>query len=88
MRRLCKVSWQLDFEGERMRDGIDQGAIGWRKSTYSGPGEGECVEVGTYAFGDIAVRDTKADGQGPVLGFTASAWTAFVADVKGGRFAV
>ncbi len=71
-----------------MSPDLDQGVQGWRKSTYSGPGEGECVEVGTYPFGDIAVRDTKADGQGPVLGFTVSGWTAFVADVKDGRFAV
>jgi hypothetical protein len=66
---------------------LDQGASGWRKSTASGS-QNECVEVGELPAGDIAVRDTKADGSGPVLGFTADAWSAFITDVKGGRFAV
>ena len=66
---------------------LDQGAYGWRKSKASGS-QNECVEVGEFPAGDIAVRDTKAEGAGPVLGFTAEAWSAFVADVKDGRFAV
>jgi hypothetical protein len=68
---------------------LDQGAFGWHKSSASADRD-ECVEVGEFPAGDVtvAVRDTKAAGRGPVLGFTAEAWTAFVADVKDGRFAV
>jgi hypothetical protein len=64
----------------------DQGATGWHKASYSAD-SGECVEVGAFPAGDVAVRDTKARGAGAVLGFTAEAWTAFLTDVKDGRFA-
>ena len=30
----------------------------------------------------VAVRDTKDGGNGPVLGFTPAAWTAFLATLK------
>ncbi|MBC3841903.1 DUF397 domain-containing protein [Streptacidiphilus sp. 4-A2] len=66
---------------------LDQGAYGWHKSSASG-NQNECVEVGSFPAGGVAVRDTKAIGAGDVLGFTAEAWAAFVADVKSGRFAV
>ena len=66
---------------------LDQGATGWHKASASDQ-QGECVEVGEFPTGDVAVRDTKAAQAGPVLGFTADAWSAFVADVKDGRFAV
>jgi hypothetical protein len=66
---------------------LDQGAFSWRKSSASTQ-EGECVEVGSFPTGEVAVRDTKGCGSGPVLGFTTEAWAAFVSDVKDGRFAV
>ncbi|QMU80204.1 DUF397 domain-containing protein [Streptacidiphilus sp. PB12-B1b] len=66
---------------------FDQGAYGWHKASASA-NQNECVEVGTFPLGldVVAVRDTKAQGAGAVLGFTAEAWSAFVADVKSGRF--
>ena len=70
-----------------MQQALDQGASNWRKSRYSDD-KGECVEVGQFPAGDMAVRDTKADGAGPVLAFSCEAWSAFVADVKGDRYAV
>jgi hypothetical protein len=79
------VSWLNGKKGELKL--LDQGASGWHKSSASAD-QSECVEVGEFPTGDVAVRDTKADKSGPVLGFTASAWSAFVADVKDGRFAV
>ena len=51
----------------------------WRKSSYSGPNGGECVEVATT--GAVLVRDT-ADRGGPMLTFTADAWRAFTAAIR------
>ncbi|MET8525136.1 DUF397 domain-containing protein [Micromonospora sp. NPDC005172] len=55
------------------RDGV------WRTSTRSG-GEGNCVEVAGFADA-VGVRDSK-DRQGPVLTFTDSAWSDFVAATR------
>ena len=54
---------------------------GWRKSSYSGNNGGDCIEAGNGS-GLVAVRDTKDGGNGPVLGFTPAAWTAFLATLK------
>ncbi|MFG1883186.1 DUF397 domain-containing protein [Micromonospora sp. NPDC049102] len=56
-----------------MRDGV------WRTSTRSGS-EGDCVEVAGFAD-VIGVRDSK-DRQGPVLTFTDSVWSDFVAATR------
>ena len=53
--------------------------VNWRKSSYSGNGGGECVEVA--AFDLVLVRDSRDLG-GPVLGFTASAWAVFTAALR------
>ncbi|GIG58138.1 DUF397 domain-containing protein [Longispora fulva] len=55
----------------------------WRTSTRSGNQGGNCVEV---ALGEVVgVRDTK-DRAGGVLVVDGRDWSAFVADVKTGRF--
>jgi hypothetical protein len=59
----------------------DKLVVGWRKSSYSGNGGGNCVEVGA-APRSIAVRDTKQDGAGPVLRFPPSAWRRFADQVR------
>ena len=51
----------------------------WRKSSYSGPNGGECVEVATA--GTVLVRDT-ADRGGSVLTFSADAWRAFTSTIR------
>jgi hypothetical protein len=51
----------------------------WRKSSYSGPNGGECVEVATVKA--VLVRDT-ADRNGPVLTFTPDAWRAFTTAIR------
>jgi hypothetical protein len=51
----------------------------WRKSSYSGPNGGECVEVATA--GAVLIRDTANRG-GPVIAFTAEAWRAFTAKIR------
>ena len=61
----------------------DQAGVEWRKSTLSTTNG--CVEVAVV--GDrIAVRDSKQQGRGPVLEFTAVEWDAFVGGVRGGEF--
>ncbi|MEU5463387.1 DUF397 domain-containing protein [Streptomyces althioticus] len=53
----------------------------WRKSSYSGPGDGnECVEVAPSPT-HIAVRDSKTPSQG-TLTFPAGAFALFVSALK------
>ena len=54
--------------------------LNWRKSSYSGNGGGECVEIGASP-GAVVVRDTT-DPTGPVLRFTPAAWRRFADQVK------
>ncbi|MER7849807.1 DUF397 domain-containing protein, partial [Kitasatospora sp. NPDC096077] len=49
----------------------------WRKSTFSGGGGGNCVEVADNFAGVMPVRDSK-DPSGPALIFSATAWQSFV----------
>ena len=53
----------------------------WRKSTYSGGSGGECVEAGTTP-GIVLIRDTKNNGEGPVLRVSAQTWRAFTATLR------
>jgi hypothetical protein len=62
-----------------MEDNLEPG---WRTSSYTGNGGGNCVEVGD-ATCMIIVRDTK-DRSGPVLGFSLAAWHRFADQVKTG----
>ncbi len=55
----------------------------WRKSTHSA--NNGCVEV-AFADGWVGVRDSKQQGRGPVLEFTAAEWDAFLGGVRGGEF--
>ena len=52
----------------------------WRKSSYSGSGGGECIEVAD-APGAVLVRDSK-NPDGPRLAFGRQAWVAFAAQLK------
>jgi len=60
------------------------GAV-WRKSSRSNA-VANCVEVAFCGDGDIAVRDTKDAGQGPVMFFTPGEWDAFLEGVGLGEF--
>jgi hypothetical protein len=53
---------------------------GWRTSSYTGNGGGNCVEVGDIPR-VILVRDTK-DRTGPALRFSPGAWRRFAELVK------
>ncbi|MFG2938271.1 DUF397 domain-containing protein [Streptomyces sp. NPDC048282] len=58
----------------------------WRKSSYSGPGDGnECVEMSTTPT-HTAVRDSKAPTRA-ILTFPAGAFGAFVGALKSSRSA-
>jgi hypothetical protein len=53
----------------------------WRKSTYSGGANSDCVEAGVVGRGRVLVRDT-ADRDGGMLAFPAEAWAAFTSSLK------
>jgi hypothetical protein len=53
----------------------------WRKSSYSGPGDGDsCVEIANSPT-HIAVRDSKVPARA-TLTFRAGAFSAFIATLK------
>lgn len=54
----------------------------WRKSSYSGSGGGNCVEVA--CTGTVFVRDSKHP-HGPVLAFGLKGWQQFARRVKAGE---
>ncbi|MFG3133944.1 DUF397 domain-containing protein [Streptomyces tendae] len=50
----------------------------WRKSSYSGPNGGDCVEVAGHGpVGVVPVRDSK-NPSGPVVTVGADAWQSFL----------
>lgn len=55
----------------------------WRKSPVSE--SGGCVEA-RLVGGHVQVRDTKDQGDGPVLTFNEREWLAFLAGVELGAF--
>ncbi|MFC9231377.1 DUF397 domain-containing protein [Streptomyces decoyicus] len=54
----------------------------WRKSSYSGGGGNDCIEVADNQP-QVMVRDTKQAGTGPILKFESPEWSAFVDFTKG-----
>ncbi|MFE7301492.1 DUF397 domain-containing protein [Streptomyces sp. NPDC057579] len=57
---------------------------GWYKSSYSGGGQGDCLEV-ARGHATIPVRDSKRP-TGPALTFSPASWSAFVTAVSRGEF--
>ncbi|MCK7627858.1 DUF397 domain-containing protein [Streptomyces sp. RS10V-4] len=66
-----------------MRD-HDLSTANWRKSTYSGHNNDDCLEVSDSLPGLVPVRDSK-DPEGPALVFPADGWTSFIGAVKSGQ---
>jgi hypothetical protein len=58
---------------------MENTGMNYRKSSYSGNGGGNCVEVGS-ADG-VMVRDTT-DREGGTLAFSADAWERFLAKLQ------
>jgi len=53
----------------------------WRKSSYSGPGDGDsCVEISTHPT-HTAIRDSKTPARA-TLTFPTGAFTPFIAALK------
>jgi hypothetical protein len=59
----------------------------WRKSSFSGSAQDDCVEVAGGLPGCVPVRDSK-DPHGPALVFAADAWASFVTALKAGELSV
>ncbi|MFJ4873696.1 DUF397 domain-containing protein [Streptomyces sp. NPDC088745] len=57
----------------------------WRKSSYTNPDGGNCVEIAEGFPGVMPVRDSKRP-QGPALVLPIGQWATFVAAVKNGPF--
>jgi hypothetical protein len=74
---VATAPWRNSCIGTRAE--VD--AAPWRKSTYSTSNGGNCVETATLDA-LVAVRDTKDDGQGPVLRFAPSAWAEFTTTLR------
>ncbi|MEU0070554.1 DUF397 domain-containing protein [Streptomyces sp. NPDC006332] len=53
----------------------------WRKSSYSGGGGGDCLEVADGNPTLVPVRDSKTPS-GPKLAFRPEAWSAFIENLK------
>ncbi|GAA2944102.1 DUF397 domain-containing protein [Kitasatospora cinereorecta] len=60
----------------------DVNGLRWFKSSYSGSGGGDCVEVAD-GHGAVYVRDSKATSGGPMLRVGRGEWTAFLALARG-----
>ncbi|MEU6717582.1 DUF397 domain-containing protein [Nonomuraea sp. NPDC046802] len=58
----------------------------WTKAQASGGNGGSCVEVMRRPDNHILVRDTKDQGEGPVLTFTPDEWLAFLDGASKGEF--
>ncbi|AJE82911.1 MULTISPECIES: DUF397 domain-containing protein [Streptomyces] len=65
----------------------DLSGADWRKSSYSGANEGQCVEIAANlvaSHGMVPIRDSKAP-TGPILGLRVDAFSSFVAGIKAGQ---
>ncbi|MEH0472400.1 DUF397 domain-containing protein [Streptomyces sp. B21-097] len=60
---------------------IDLSNVTWRKSSYSNPDGGNCLEVAEGNPALVPVRDSKAPERGTLV-FELGAWTRFVGSLK------
>ncbi|MFE0329394.1 DUF397 domain-containing protein [Streptomyces sp. NPDC058960] len=60
---------------------IDLNEATWRKSSYSNPDGGNCIEIAADLPSVVPVRDSKDPARGTLL-FEAAAWARFIDEVK------
>lgn len=60
---------------------IDLSNVTWRKSSYSNPDGGNCVEVAPNNLRLVPVRDSKNPTHGTLV-FGVDAWAGFIGSVK------
>ena len=65
--------------------GRERAHLPWIKSSYSGSGGGNCVEVARPTTGYRAVRDSK-NPTGPTLIFSHAQWATFTTGIHSGEF--
>ncbi|MDN3259755.1 DUF397 domain-containing protein [Streptomyces sp. CSDS2] len=63
---------------------LDLSTATWRKSSYSGGGANDCVEVADGYSHLVPVRDSKTPASRPLV-FSATSWAGFVDGIKRGR---
>jgi hypothetical protein len=83
--RMLTILSKKAYDRARGISTADVGGTLWRKSSFSNM-NGSCVEISRLMPDRIGVRDTKDNGIGPVLIFTAAEWHAFIAGAKEGQF--
>ncbi|HEX6525816.1 MAG TPA: DUF397 domain-containing protein [Streptosporangiaceae bacterium] len=60
-------------------------SLNWRKSSYSGANNAECVEVAATSDGEhVLVRDTRHRAGG-TLRFSSAQWRSFLAGLLAGE---
>lgn len=59
--------------------------LAWRKSSFSGTGGGDCVELAPLPGGGVALRDSKHPEAGH-LTFTRAELAAWIAGARAGEF--
>jgi hypothetical protein len=64
--------------------GSESGPVTWRKSSASGGGSADCVEV-AFVEDSVLVRHSR-NSSGPMLSFTLSEWRAFLTGTRNGEF--
>ncbi|MFI5778345.1 DUF397 domain-containing protein [Nocardia sp. NPDC051570] len=57
----------------------------WFKSSYSGEGGNDCVEIAWLASGYVGIRDSK-NPEGPALVFTPTEWDTFTTTIQSSKF--
>jgi hypothetical protein len=61
-------------------------SVQWRTSSHSGGSGTQCVQVAAlHPDGAVAARDSKSP-EGGTLTFSPGEWSAFLTQVKAGRF--
>ena len=63
--------------------GLDHSYASWRKSSYSGPEGGDCVEVAALPEATVGLRDSK-NPSGSHLHLSVPAWRNLLSSIKSG----